>query len=110
MSPLGVDTIDVIDIGNVCLNALNDYGQEWYLMINTELGWTTIKEFGPLLVDTDNIAPYFDYKMFQYEYSDKKIAKVIDKFINNQKRMITQVFEVSDSIVEERLNTSKKSL
>ena len=105
-----LDTIDIPDIGNTCINAFNDFGLEWYLIIDTHQGWTRIKEFGPLLVDTDSIATYFDYTMYQYEYSDKKINKVIDKFINNNKRMITQVFEVPKEQAEERLEAAKKHL
>lgn len=105
-----LDTIDIPDIGNTCINAFNDFGLEWYLIIDTYQGWTKIKEFGPLLADLDHIATYFDYTMYQHEYSEKKISKVIEKFINNNKRMITQVFEVPKEQAENRLEAVLKDL
>ena len=68
-----LDTIDFPDIGNVAINALNDYGQEWYLIITTKNGWTVIKEFGPLIADTEEITHPFRYDTFAYDYKDTKI-------------------------------------
>lgn len=105
-----LDTIDIPDIGNTCINACNDVGQEWYLSISTHQGWTTVIEFGPLLVDADEIGSYFTYDMHQHEYSDAKIRRTIDKFINNPKRIPTQVFEVMPIEAAERLEAVKPKL
>ena len=105
-----LDTIEIDDIGNTCINTLNDYGEEWYLIINTHEGWTEIVEFGPLVVDSNNLKTYFTYDKYSYEYSDKKIGKVIDKFINNNKRDITQVFEVTKDQAKNRLELVKHCL
>ncbi len=105
-----LDTIDIEDIGNTCINALNDTGQEWYLVIDTFEGWTKIKEFGPLIVDSNRIGSYFNYDKYEYDYSDKKISKVIEKFINNPKRDITQVFEMPKDNAIERLEAVKNCL
>ena len=39
------DCLDVEDIGNVCLQASNDAGQNWILLIKTKLGFSYILVF-----------------------------------------------------------------
>ena len=102
-----MDSIDIEDIGNVCLNAMNDIGNEYYLIIETHLGWTEIKEFGPCLVDSDKAQNYFNLLYIKFEYSDSKIIKNIEKFINNEKRDITQVYFVDKQIALDRLSQLK---
>lgn len=102
-----LDSIDIEDIGNVCLNAFNDRGEEYYLVISTKLGWTEIKEFGPCIVDFNKTENYFSLLYNKLEYNDSKIAKIIEKFINNEKREITQIFFIDKKDANERLNTLK---
>ena len=105
-----LDSIDIDDIGNCCINSINDSGEEWFLIVKTCEGWTEITEFGPLLVDTGRLPSYFMYNRFSYDFSEKKISAVIDKFINNPKRAITQVFEVEKDLAASRLNTVRDDL
>ena len=87
-----LDSIDIDDLGNVCLNALNDNGDEYYLIVTTNLGWVEVIEYGPCTVDFNTISSYFNFNFTKFEYSDSKISKIIEKFINNDKRNITQVY------------------
>ena len=48
-------SVEIEDIGNVALVMYNDMGQEWYLLTTTELGWTKIYLFGPLLPDINSL-------------------------------------------------------
>lgn len=107
-----LDEIDIEDIGNTCIYAANDEGHEYYLIIETWEGWTCIKEFGPIVEsgDKNKIMTFFRYDMFSYEYSDKKISKAIDKFMNNPKRFITQVFEIEKEDGKEALESIKRML
>ena len=105
-----LDTITIEDIGNTCINTINDDAEEWYLIITTKQGWTEIKEFGPLVVDSDKLKQYFMYNKFSFEYNEKRLRKIIDNFINNTRHNITQVFEIEKSDAENRLNISKKYL
>lgn len=87
------DVLEVEDIGNTCIHALNDAGYEWYLTIESKLGDTYIKEFGPFNVDIDNYFPFgFEFKHYKFQYSEKKLTTIITKFMNDQKRLITQAF------------------
>lgn len=83
------DSIEIEDIGNCAILANNDMGQTWVFIIKTLLGFSYIIEYGP----------YYNYKLTDYlnssfqkiEYSEFKIKKKIDKFLNDPRRMITQV-------------------
>ena len=98
-----LDAIDIEDIGNVCLNALNDFGDEYFLSIQTRLGWTEVKEFGPCTVDSNISSNYFNLLYIKYEYNENKIIKTIEKFINNDKRNITQIFFIDRKALLDRL-------
>lgn len=89
------DSIDIEDVGNCTVNIINDDGKEWYLSISTELGWSEIKTFGPLTVDINTLGYSFTYTYNKIEYDSKKLFKIIDKFINDDKKVITEVIELS---------------
>ncbi len=105
-----MDSISIEDIGNTCINALNDDGLEWYLLIETNNGWTKTTLFGPLKVDSDSLSTSFSYNYYEKDFSDKHISKTIETFINNPKYMITQVCEVDKNYAKERFNSIIKSL
>lgn len=100
-----LDSIDIEDIGNVTLQLNNDEGQCWYLSIKTSLGWTTIQYFGPVSL-TNSILPYhFQYNYDKQEFNDVKLIKKIDKYINDPKKMITQIFFVDYDEVMQKLKS-----
>lgn len=76
---------------NVCLVATNDSADEYYLYVGTELGTTTVVEFGPCLPDTSVLMTRFSLSYAQFEYKDKKVDKVINNFLGNLARGITSV-------------------
>ena len=45
------NTLDIDDIGNVCIKVLNIFNNYWYLIISTSLGETNIKTFGPINIE-----------------------------------------------------------
>ena len=99
-----MDSIDIDDIGNCCIQAFNDYGLEWILKIETKLGWSTTKIFGPFEVNNNSMSDSFMYAKSACEFNHKKIYKKIDDFINDSKKEITQVFLIEDDIYLEKLN------
>ena len=105
-----LDTIDIVDIGNCAINAMNDDAEEWFLIIDTNEGWTKIREFGPIVVDENKLRNYFSYDCYASDFAEKKLRTRIDKFLNNPKRMITQVYEVEKAFATDRLNAIKDSL
>lgn len=97
------DSFLVDDISNVVLNVLNDVGQEWYIKVSTELGDTEIIKFGPIFADNDNFANEFKLEYCKIQYNEKRIINEIDRFINDNKKIITQIIEIDESCFHDRL-------
>lgn len=87
-----LSSIDVEDIGNVCLHALNDIGDEYFICTKTYLGWTKVIQFGP----TKDISfPLYSSVIYNnFEYNENRLFKLVEQFLNKNGRNITQVFEV----------------
>ena len=82
--------LEVENIGQCVIQANNDIGEEFYLVIITELGWTEILEYGPIVPDLAILPATYNISYNRIEYSEGKLERIIDKFLNNPKRMITQ--------------------
>lgn len=95
-----LDSIDIVDIGNCSLQAYNDDGQEFILLIETKYGYTTVYQFGGMLADSIE-ANSFSMIKYGFEYQDKKVEKCIKDFLRDKKKKITQVFEIE---IEEAKN------
>ena len=98
-----LDSIDIDDIGNVTLEALNDLGDQWYLDISTHLGYTDIVTIGPLVADSNQLGLQFSFYIQKIEYNDRKIITTIQKFINDPKKSISQLFFTSHDQICDRL-------
>lgn len=105
-----LDSIEIEDIGNCYLDVLNDEGREWLLCMNTELGWTSLTLFGPIVADLDKPAQSFYLSHSEFEYSDKKVYKTISDFINDSKKAITQVFLIDKDMFDKKKNIIKNNL
>ena len=87
--------IDIDNIGDCVLVARNAQSEEWYLLVKTVLGWTSVVEFGPVVPDIDMLTKSTTCKYSRFEFSEGRLIKIIDKFLNDGSRMITQV-SISD--------------
>ena len=97
-----LDSIDIDDIGNVCLHALNDIGEEYFLYIVTDLGWVKAVQFGP----TKDISfPLYSSVIYNnFEYNENKLYKLVMQFLNKSGRNITQVFEVDYQVMKDAID------
>lgn len=85
------DSLDIEDIGNVCLQANDSFGKTWYLKIRTELGFCFVYEYGPVDLDTQRVLwNNFNFHYKKIEYKETLVTSLIDKFINDPKRQIIQ--------------------
>ena len=82
--------LDVENIGDCIIQANNDFGEEFYLIIKTVLGWTEILEYGPCVPDLPELSYNYTVRYSKFEYNQSKIERTIDKFLNDAKRGITQ--------------------
>jgi hypothetical protein len=83
--------LEIENIGECALVANNDFLQEQVLIITTELGKTKILKFGPVFVDNVQPPISVQYTFDEIDFSEYKIDKAIDKFINDAKFRTTQV-------------------
>ena len=90
--------LDVEDIGNCTIQALNDDGLIWYMVIQTTLGWTKIFEYGPCAPDFNELPKGVNCNFSRIDFDEKKLYKRIDEFLNNSFRKITQAFIVEEDI------------
>ena len=102
-----MDSIDIDDTGNCILQVFNDDGREWILSIETKLGWSKIKTFGPFTIDSNQMDNNFYYSVNEFEYKEKKIYHIIDEFINNPKKQITQIFIIDEDTFNDKLSSIK---
>lgn len=98
---LATGELEVEDPGNCTIQACNDIGMIWYLIIQTTLGWTKIMEYGPATPDFEELPKSVFCTFERIEFNDKKLNKKINDFLNNPKRGITQAMEVDRSIAFE---------
>lgn len=89
------ESIDIENIGNCAIEVWNNLGFEWLLIIKTNEGLTEVVEYGPLLPDIKYPPANVSYTYSRFDFSESKISKRIDKFLNDGYRNITQAFEIS---------------
>lgn len=99
-----MDSIEIEDIGNCSIEACNDSGAFWYLIIKTNYGMSEILEYGPIVPDINELPNSVICDYSKIEFMEGKLKKIIDMFLNNGKRQITQAREISK---EEALNNCK---
>lgn len=83
-------TLSVDDIGNSTIIAYNDTGEAFALVIKTSLGWTEIFECGPSTPDIEQLPINTFQSYSRFEFSEYKIKKAINNFLNDRYRRITQ--------------------
>ena len=87
--------IDIEDIGNFCIRCTTIDGLEFYLCTKTILGKTYILIFGPVLSDLESLLDAFSISYQKIDYKEKIIKKIVLSFINDPKKEITNIEEVS---------------
>ena len=98
--PTFTQSIDVVDIGNMCLKCSAALGSVYYLRTKTVMGKTSMVMFGPVVDGAEPDAPLFNgffvnYKRF--DYKESQIIKDTKSFINEPRRGIILVEEVLEN-------------
>ena len=98
------EELEIDDIGNCCIHVLNDIGYEWYMIIETDLGESYIKTFGPFHVDMSNyFGNGFNFNFIKRNYKESVLCNMIDNFINDPKKLITQALVCEKDEAYEKL-------
>ncbi len=86
-------SLDIENISNCAIEANDDLGNFYYLIIRTKMGVSNILEFGPINVYDITGTAYQKFK--RAEINEKKLQRIIYDFLNNDLRKITQAQEIS---------------
>ena len=90
------ESIDVVDAGNTALLCVSKNLDSYYIITKTVFGKTSIIKFGPVCSEIDSLLNDFSVSYKKLDYKESVIYKEIDKFINDFKKEITSVEEVTD--------------
>ena len=90
------ESIDVVDIGNTALRCTNRMLDNYYLITKTVYGKTGIIKFGPVCPDVDVLISDFSVSYKKIDYKEGIIIKEIDKFINDFKKDIDKIEEITE--------------
>ena len=93
----------VDDVGNTTLRALNDFGEEYFLIIRTNnVGTTRIFSYGPYNEDVE--VPRSCVATFEkIDYEEYKVKNKIKSWLNDYKRAITSAMEVDIEEIRDKL-------
>ena len=90
------ESIDVVDIGNTALRCHGSKLDFYYIIIKTIMGKTSILKFGPVMPDLDVLFNDFSVSYKKIDYKETAISKEVDKFINDFRKEITLVEEITE--------------
>ncbi len=90
------DSIDVVDIGNTALRCTNTKLDDYYIILKTIMGKTSIIKFGPVCQDIEVLINDFTVTYKKMDYKEAGICKEIDKFINDFRKEINSIEEITE--------------
>lgn len=88
--------LEVSDIGECAILARDDRGAEYYLIVTTKLGLTEIIEYGPCVPDVKLLPKSVVYKYTRINFSEYRIEKIIDKFLNSNGITYAELSTIED--------------
>ena len=89
-------SIDIVDVGNTALRCVNKQLDNYYIITRTVFGKTSIIKFGPVCPDIDVLLNDFSVSYKKIDYKEPLLFKEIDKFLNDFKKEISTVEEVTE--------------
>lgn len=105
-----LNEIDIEEIGSFAIEASNDEGMFYYLIVRTTLGKSTFTSFGPIIPDIEMIPSGYELKLERIDYTEAKLAKVISKYINDPYKRITQIETIEIEKAIEQVKDMKEYL
>ena len=87
--------LNIEDIGNCAIEANDDMGASYYLVIKTNLGVTRLFQYGPIKPDVNILCKTTTCVFKRFDYSESKLMKAIENFLKPSFSNITQAREIS---------------
>ena len=85
--------MSILDIDNICqcaVEARNEEGEFYYLMIRTILGYSTVFKCGPVVPDVYFLPSGFETSLVRLDCDEDKLYKLIDKWLNDRFKKLTE--------------------
>lgn len=98
------NVIEINEVGEFAVEAWNDQGYYWYLVVRTIMGTSIISICGPVFPDIKLLPSGFMMSLEKIPYKEEKLYKAINMFLNDRKKCITEarVIDVIDGISQFR--------
>lgn len=92
--------LEVEEVGDLCIEASNDDGFYYYLIIKTVLGESKIFAAGPVIPEYDELVNGFNVSYNVTQYKEEKLIKTINTWLNDSKKKLTNasMVELSSAI------------
>ena len=92
--------IDIEQVGEFAIEAHNDAGYYWYLIVKTSLGTTTITSCGPKIPDVSLLPSGYTCSLNRIQFNEKKLEKTINMWLNDRMKTLTEakVIDIDDAI------------
>lgn len=82
--------VDIENIGDFAIEASNDQGEFWYLVVRTLLGTVTLASCGPLVPDVELLPSGYSCVLNRMEYKEDRLEKTINVWLNDRSKLLTQ--------------------
>ena len=91
--------VEIDNPGNMALEACDDLGVYWFLVIRTLLGESEILSFGPLDIDSDTPLPPYTCSYEKFQYNQRKLNTAINRWLNDKDKALTsaRVIEMEEA-------------
>lgn len=90
------ESIDIVDFGNTAIRCSKKDCLDYYIIVKTVMGKTSILKFGPIIPDVPVLAEDFTVSYKKMDYKENSIFKEIDKYINDFRKEIDSVEEITE--------------
>lgn len=92
--------INVESVGEFAIEAFNDEGYFYYLIIKTLLGTCTIASCGPIIPDVNLLTSGLKICLDKCQYKEDKLAKTINFWLNDKSKKLTnaRIIDIDEAL------------
>lgn len=85
------NSVEIENLGDFGLEAINDEGEMYYLAAKTFLGFTVLASCGPIIPDVDTLPSGYSCNLTKLSYREDKLAKTISFWLNDKSKGVKYV-------------------
>lgn len=89
-------SVDIVDVGNFALQCVSGNGEEYYIIVVTVMGKTSVLKFGPVIPDLPVLCDGYNVAFKTFNFKEASILKEANLFINDYKKEIDEVSVITE--------------